>query len=503
MRTSAIAAVLWLPRVPATATAADPAAESRAAWERVGSATFTLDQDALADVLEDAPVEGRRSVRTLTISVPAPDGGFERFAVVESPVMEPGLAAAHPEIKTYTARGLDDPSATARLDLTPLGFHASVRSASGAWYVDPRDGEHVAYRRGAVAAQPFPERAARRLRARRRAARGRGRRRARSRCACTGWRCSRTRRTRATTPGTTTAAKVVLVNRLNQIYEQDLAIRLLLVAGNDQLNLDTAAVATGTNGPCGAAACYTTRSCRPATARRSSAPTPSPAGSWAPGATTSPTWSWHADGGGLAGLGVVGTPFKGGACTARPNPVGDAFSVDYVAHEVGHQFGAEHTFNSRECASNLAATQAVRVEPGSGTSIMAYAGTCGADDLQDHSDPYFSQASVAQIAAHGAERRGAPAAGPAGRAQRLRRRRRLRAQLQRRHVGAGSPTGGNYTAAGIEAAIEGIAGWPAGASGRRQPRCRGAASPSTSSAWRRPRRSRSSTRPASPAGSRA
>ena len=144
-------------RFPATATAADPAAESRAAWERQGSATFSLDQDALADVLQDAPIEGRRTVRTLTISVPAPDGGFERFAVVESPVMEPGLAAAHPELKTYTARGLDDPSATARLDLTPLGFHASVRSASGAWYVDPRDGEHVAYRRDSAAAPPFEE----------------------------------------------------------------------------------------------------------------------------------------------------------------------------------------------------------------------------------------------------------------------------------------------------------------------------------------------------------
>ena len=291
---------------PATATAADPAAESGRRGN-AGPATYSLDQDALADVLRGAPDEGQRPVGALTISVPSPDGGFERFAVVESPVMEPGLAAAHPEIKTYTARGLDDPSASARLDLTPLGFHASVRSASGAWYVDPRDGEHVAYRREATAAPPFEEPAAASSRGRL-APRARSRPAAtRSRCASTGWRCSRTRPTRRRRPGTTTAAKAVLVNRLNQVYEQDLAIRLLLVAGNDQLNLDTAADRDRDNGPCGAAACYTAqqlqrlheRDARPHQRRRG----PDPGRR----SYDLAHLVMAAHGGGLAGLGVVGT----------------------------------------------------------------------------------------------------------------------------------------------------------------------------------------------------
>ncbi len=51
--------------------------------------------------------------------------------------MAPGLAARHPGIHTYSGRGVSDPSATLHADLTPLGFHASVRSAKGDWYVDP------------------------------------------------------------------------------------------------------------------------------------------------------------------------------------------------------------------------------------------------------------------------------------------------------------------------------------------------------------------------------
>ena len=100
-------------------------------------------------------------------------------------------------------------------------------------------------------------------------------------------------------------------------------------------------------------------------------------------------------GGGFAYLKAVClSDSKAGGMTALHSPKDDAFYVDYVAHEIGHQLGAEHTFNS-SCDGNVSGTTSV--EPGSGSTIMAYAGICPPNNVQSYSDDYFHNVSIRQI----------------------------------------------------------------------------------------------------------
>src|SRR5690606_38438515 len=98
-------------------------------------------------------------------------------------------------------------------------------------------------------------------------------------------------------------------------------------------------------------------------------------------------------GDGIAQLRSVCTSNKARGVTGFFSPTGDSFDIDFVAHEMGHQFGATHTFNN-SCNANR--TNATAVEPGSGSTVMSYAGICP-DNVQGNSDGYFHAVSISQI----------------------------------------------------------------------------------------------------------
>jgi hypothetical protein len=422
-------------------------------------AGFTLDRPIMQSKL------ARGAAATQDVLLPTPEGTFQRFSLVDAPVMEDKLAAAHPEIKTYSGKGVDDPTATVRADLTPLGFHASVRSKQGQWFVDPYfhlDQSLYAsyYGHDVTPAGPLVENEdvgellqdlapldagpVVKLRTYRLAL--------------------VTDPSYATYFGAdnVTAAKVTLINRVAQIYEDETAIRLVLINDTDKTNLNTAALATEPNGPCGAAACFTTSqltSCTSSTLSRNRIVLGQLVGA---SAYDVGHIGLGVNGGGVASLGVVGGNSKAQGCTGLPTPVGDFYAVDYVAHEMGHQFAGNHTFNGTQLnCSGGNRNPGTSVEPGSGSSIMAYAGICQQDNLQPHSDPYWSQRSYTEITTYINSSR--PAINE------------VQTVSLKDFDGSDSFTlgfggrqsapivrGTNYTAAGIKAAIEAIQGWPAG-----------------------------------------
>jgi subtilisin-like proprotein convertase family protein len=359
--------------------------------------TFEIDATRLWDVLDSAPREFSKAAEQPTvITLPLPEGGFGKFAIVESPIMEPELAEAFPDIRTFAGWGLDDPAASVRLDWTMHGFHAQVLTPGGSFYIDPysmddpqyytsyykRDLKNSPNARWACLVetkdpQPGSEPPAKR------AARSNG-------TQLLTYRLANAATGEYTTfhGGTVAAgqaAVVTAINRVTGIYERDLAIRLVLVANNSSLIYTNAGSDPYTNSDASALL----------TENQSNITSVIGSANYDIGHVFS------TGGGGLAGLGVVcvnGQKARGE--TGSGSPVGDPFYVDYVAHEIGHQFGANHTFNGEagSCGGNRASISAY--EPGSGSTIMAYAGICGVDDLQPNSDPYFHFRSLDEIFNH-------------------------------------------------------------------------------------------------------
>ncbi|MFN0088440.1 MAG: reprolysin-like metallopeptidase [Blastocatellia bacterium] len=390
--------------------AREEALRSRSAQRRIvpeAYRTVRLDREALKARLSEVPMEftpeGRASASEITL--PMPEGGYQRFRIVESPMMARELADQVPEIKTYAGQGIDDPAATVRFDVTPEGFHAIVFTVKGTVYIDPYargDAEHyISYYKRDFSREEEQLRCSVAQQAE-----ALGETRSRKvvttggtlhvydlALAATGQYTNFFRQTGDSITQAQTralAAMTTTMNRVNGLFERDLNVRMVFIA--NELSIIYTDPATDP---------YTDASPAPNVGNNTGA-----IGGDNQTNLDSTIGNGNYDighvfgiggGGNAGGIGTVCGGSKGAGYTMQGNPTGDPFDIDFVAHEMGHQFGGTHTFNDNMNCDGTQYTAASAYEPGSASTIMGYAGICGTANLQRNSDAYFHVRSVEQI----------------------------------------------------------------------------------------------------------
>jgi len=361
---------------------------------------FYLNIDKLKQAIVNAPVRGEDIGKSSVFAYfPNAEGDLERFSVSEAPIMEPELAIKNPMVKTYKAVGVDDPTATMRFSLTQFGLHTmSLSGKRGALFIDPytkTSDFYIVYERSALGQdlqdfecltdQNVELRSLKNETSDRRADTDdmqlRTYRLAQS---CNG-------EYGAIFAGTGTDAQkkqniqaqmAITINRVNEVYERDLAITLVFINRNDELIYYDAET-----DPWGIEFNTKTQETISTTLNDES--------------LYDIGHNFNTSGGGSAGcLGCVcidgvapyGGNQKGRGYTGRANPTGDPFDIDFVAHEMGHQFGGYHTMNTCSRSGN----GITEVEPASGSSIMGYAGIC-TTNVQSNSDAHFNFVNIRDI----------------------------------------------------------------------------------------------------------
>ncbi|MBW7913429.1 MAG: T9SS type A sorting domain-containing protein [Taibaiella sp.] len=341
------------------------------------------------------------------LALPTPEGKLLHFRVWQTPYMERELAAKYPEIKNCTGVSVDNPNVTASINYTYKGFNAMIYDGTNTYLIDPytmqKDDYYICYFKKDVAssARPFsctvnddrekelqvPNKMSLSNEPPQISFKTHGTLKKTYRLALT---CTGEYALAVDGPTPSKANVISAMNttmaRVNGILQRELGVTLQLISNNDTLVYIDPATDPFT------ATQNSNINTNTQTANQTNTDNIIGNGNYDIGHVFC-----SGDGGIADKAGLCDPGFEARAATGKANPTGDAFDVDYVVHEIGHQFGAEHTFNYNGTGCNPFARSFSAYEPGSGTTIMGYAGLCPGHDIQFNSDDYFHAYSLDEM----------------------------------------------------------------------------------------------------------
>ncbi len=328
------------------------------------------------------------------IKLPTPLG-IQQFTVQEAPVFSDELAAKHPNIKSYVGIGIDDPTAIARFSKSAVGFHAMISSGNYPMYlIDPYTKDKkvsIAYHKRNAAKSNFKCLVTENKKSYKykSVSISDGKLRIYRLALITTGEYSQFHLNRQEVSDSATetikknavlSAINVSMTRVNGIFERDLGITMRIIDNNTNLIFLDADKDNLTDDDSEILLDESQILCDKIIGSKN----------YDIGHVFT---RGDGDSDGLAGYEVVcrnGEKAKG--VTGLGTPINDPFDIDLVAHEMGHQFGANHTQSNKGCQRN----NSTAVEPGSGSTIMGYAGFCK-PNVQDNSDAFFHAVSIAEI----------------------------------------------------------------------------------------------------------
>ncbi|MCC9072601.1 M12 family metallo-peptidase [Flavobacterium sp. F-65] len=331
---------------------------------------------------------------TVEITIPNMDGAFERYTVWESSNFDPQLQAKYPNIRAYEGVSSKDKKARIHFSVSPAGIQTMVLRADNASEfiesVAANTGEYVLFsaknrNKGSLPLlcntkdvalnQELHNKTAKI------AANNKVFKTLRLALSCTGEYAA----FYGGTKDNAIAGMNATMTRVNGVFNKDLALKLILIANNDAVVYTNAATDPYSDAASGVKGAWNQEVQNTLTS--------------VIGENAYDIGHLFGASGGGGDAGCIGCVCvdgaKGSAFTSPSDrkPQGDTFDIDFVSHEMGHQLGGNHTFSY-----DIEGT-GVNVEPGSGSTIMGYAGVIEVEEynIQDHSDDYFAYASILQI----------------------------------------------------------------------------------------------------------